>query len=169
MVMPPKPRVGVTARALVIHDGHVLFFRVREPGRLWYFLPGGHVEHGESLAECCLREVEEETGLKVNILRPLFVREFIANRHTRLALDMPKQHHVLAVVYLCELAAGQGSGPVTGLGTAKPDATSAFTVEALEWVPLARISEIEVHPPHLKAALLQPLPAHVQFWPEDPA
>lgn len=33
-----------------------------------YDIPGGGVEEGESLEECCIREVEEETGYQVEIL-----------------------------------------------------------------------------------------------------
>lgn len=37
---------------------------------------------GESFAECCIREVEEETGYKARIIRPLFVkRNTIAEVH----------------------------------------------------------------------------------------
>ncbi len=32
-------------------------------------LPGGRMESGESLAEACIREVKEETGLDVKIIR----------------------------------------------------------------------------------------------------
>ena len=31
-------------------------------------LPGGHLEHGESMIDCGIREVEEETGIKVTDL-----------------------------------------------------------------------------------------------------
>lgn len=31
-----------------------------------YQFPGGHLEEGETLEECLLREIEEETGIKIN-------------------------------------------------------------------------------------------------------
>jgi 8-oxo-dGTP pyrophosphatase MutT (NUDIX family) len=34
----------------------------------WWGLPGGRQELGESIVECAIREMEEETGLKVEIL-----------------------------------------------------------------------------------------------------
>jgi ADP-ribose pyrophosphatase YjhB (NUDIX family) len=44
-------------------DGMVLLTRRSDNG-LWC-LPGGHVEWGETLAQAARREVEEETGLRV--------------------------------------------------------------------------------------------------------
>jgi 8-oxo-dGTP diphosphatase len=34
-------------------------------------LPGGHLEFGESFWDCCIREVQEETGLKILELKSL--------------------------------------------------------------------------------------------------
>jgi len=39
-------------------------------------LPGGHLEMWESFEDCCRREVEEETGLKItNIVRRFFTND----------------------------------------------------------------------------------------------
>ncbi len=37
-----------------------------------YQFPGGHLEEGETLSECLLREIEEETGIKIDdaIMKP---------------------------------------------------------------------------------------------------
>lgn len=67
-------RVGRQGRlsvgtAAVIRDaaGRVLLTRRADNGR--WCLPGGRMEPGESAAECCAREVLEETGLRVRFLR----------------------------------------------------------------------------------------------------
>jgi ADP-ribose pyrophosphatase YjhB (NUDIX family) len=59
-------RVGV---GVIIFDdqGRLLLERRRDCG-LWG-LPGGRIEPGESVAEAALREVKEETGLDVEIVR----------------------------------------------------------------------------------------------------
>ncbi|MCC6464827.1 MAG: NUDIX hydrolase, partial [Planctomycetes bacterium] len=104
---PAKPRVMVTARAVLLHRGRVLLLRAEEPGREYYFLPGGMVRHGERMEDACVREVAEETGIEVRVLRPLYFREFIAARHRRRARGMPEHHHVVALVFLCEVAGPQ--------------------------------------------------------------
>ena len=60
----PTPRLA--ALAVVVRDGRVLLVRRRnEPDAgLWGF-PGGHVEPGETCAECARREAAEETGVVV--------------------------------------------------------------------------------------------------------
>ncbi len=50
----------VIARALVVKDGKILVCRAKSKG--YYFLPGGHVEAGETSKEAIIREMEEERG-----------------------------------------------------------------------------------------------------------
>lgn len=167
-----RRRIGVTARAIVLHLGRVLLLRVEEPGRTWYFLPGGHVEHGERLEDACRREVFEETGVAVNVERALYLREFIAERHKRRSPHMPSHHHVLGLLFLCHIdgRVHRGTGPKFP-GRFRPEADRAGGVVDLEWVDLGRIPDIEIMPPHVKEALTGEFPppdaAGVEFWPEE--
>jgi 8-oxo-dGTP diphosphatase len=55
------------ATAVIIFDGQVLLTRRRDLP-LWV-TPGGHLDQGETVQACCLREAKEETGLDVEIER----------------------------------------------------------------------------------------------------
>ncbi len=163
-----RPLVG--ARGIVLHRGHIMLLRGEEPGRVYYFLPGGMVRHGETLGAACEREVFEETGVRVHARRMLYVREFIAARHKRRTAGMPENHHVVAAVFLCEVAGSFAAQAPSTLGKFTPD-HGAGGVTGLFWLPQNQIAGIDLHPPQLKEALTAefppPLDAGVQFWPED--
>ncbi|MBI1801567.1 MAG: NUDIX domain-containing protein [Chloroflexi bacterium] len=59
------PVLGVSVAVLI--DGQVLLTE-REDFAVWC-LPGGGVESGESVAQAAVREVQEETGLRVELTR----------------------------------------------------------------------------------------------------
>jgi len=60
-------RIGCSATIFNETRQKVLLTRRLDNG-LWC-LPGGHMESGESVEECCVREVFEETGLQVRVKR----------------------------------------------------------------------------------------------------
>jgi 8-oxo-dGTP diphosphatase len=67
---PAQPIIGVGA--VILHKGKlVLIKRGSEPGKNKWSIPGGLVELGETIVETTVREVEEETGLKVEVQRLL--------------------------------------------------------------------------------------------------
>jgi ADP-ribose pyrophosphatase YjhB (NUDIX family) len=79
----------IRATAVLIEGDRILLVeqRVAESatrGRAWS-LPGGTLEPGETLAECLIREVKEETGLVVALERLLYV--CFDERFRRLALE----------------------------------------------------------------------------------
>jgi mutator protein MutT len=94
-----RPLVGVGA--VVVHDGRVLLVRRgKEPLRGRWMVPGGTLEWGETLEEAVVREVEEETGLRV---KP---REMVAVLDRIHRAGGAVVHHFVIVDYLCDLVSG---------------------------------------------------------------
>ncbi|WP_051488786.1 NUDIX domain-containing protein [Cytobacillus firmus] len=44
-----------------------------EPKR--WSVPSGGLEEGETFEECCIREIREETGFEVRVIRPIYKKE----------------------------------------------------------------------------------------------
>lgn len=59
--------VGCEAAIFDESGERILIIRRRDNGQ--WCQPGGHIEPGESVAEACAREVKEETGLEVEVVR----------------------------------------------------------------------------------------------------
>ncbi|SFP41322.1 ADP-ribose pyrophosphatase YjhB, NUDIX family [Bradyrhizobium sp. Ghvi] len=66
VAQPTRPQIAVSAA--IFREGKVLLTRrARSPAKGFYSLPGGRVEFGESLHQALRREVDEETGLEIEI------------------------------------------------------------------------------------------------------
>jgi 8-oxo-dGTP diphosphatase len=115
---PEVPLVGVGA--VVVHEGKVLLVRRgREPLKGQWSLPGGLLEVGESLEDGVIREVSEETGLRV---APLELIELLDRIHRE--GDRVRYHYVIAD-YLCRVTEGNLQ--------AASDADEVRWVERAEW------------------------------------
>lgn len=71
-----RPRLAV--RAAILHADRLLVVNAYPPGHgsdLWC-LPGGGAEAGQSLHENLMREVMEETGLRIKVGAMILVNEF---------------------------------------------------------------------------------------------
>jgi bifunctional NMN adenylyltransferase/nudix hydrolase len=63
---PYQSYTRYTADSVVIQSGHVLLIqRIKAPGKGLWALPGGHVEQDETSFEASLRELDEETCIKI--------------------------------------------------------------------------------------------------------
>ncbi len=66
-------KLQVAARALVVKESKLLL--VSNDGELWY-TPGGRLNANETLLECVVREVKEETGINVKANEVVSVYDF---------------------------------------------------------------------------------------------
>ena len=83
--------------------------RAGPPRQGQWSIPGGVLELGETLAEGVVRELKEETGLKVKVLEAIEVLERIdpgiPDAEGKSDPSRPRYHFVI-VDYLCELQSG---------------------------------------------------------------
>lgn len=79
----PKPRPSVGVGVMIMHDGKILLGKRKgSHGSSTYGWCGGHLEFGETLEECAVREVLEETGLVITSLKLLCVSNIRSyNKH----------------------------------------------------------------------------------------
>jgi len=63
----PYPPIFVTVDSVVVKSGHVLLVRRKSaPGKNLYAFPGGYLQQKEIIVEGAIRELKEETGIKVS-------------------------------------------------------------------------------------------------------
>jgi len=73
--MQAKPAIRIRVGVVIFQDDHILLVQHHKEGRRYWLVPGGGLEFGESMGECALREVREETGLEIELGQLLFVSE----------------------------------------------------------------------------------------------
>ena len=108
---PRAPVVGVGG--VVVRDGRVLLVRRgKEPLYGRWTVPGGTVELGETLEEALVREMEEETCLRVEPVEVLTVFDRIERDGGRVA------YHYVIVDYLCRWRSGEARAAADALEVA---------------------------------------------------
>lgn len=87
MPTPPVPRIAVGA-VVTDPDGRLLVVeRGNPPAQGRWTLPGGRQQAGERVEEAVVREVEEETGLRVRVGALVGHLEFVDDDHHYVILD----------------------------------------------------------------------------------
>jgi len=113
----------------LIHNNSILMVRHVEPTRSYWTLPGGGLEAGETPAEAAVREVWEETSLRVQSVRLLWEGNYGHGGRTS-----PEY------CYLVELEV-DGNGPAAvALGLDPEEAhlpSHHRLLQGVAWVPLS--------------------------------
>lgn len=95
-------RVGCSAVIFDKNRDKILLTR-REDNNQWC-LPGGGMEPGESASEACIREVEEETGLQVEIKRLIGV---YTTPHELIVYQDGNKFQLVALYFEAEIVDGE--------------------------------------------------------------
>jgi mutator protein MutT len=119
----PEAPVAAVGAVVIDNDRVLLIRRGQEPLKGEWSLPGGAVELGETLEQAVCREVQEETGLEVAVVRIVEVLDRITNDAAGRVL-----YHYVLVDYACRVTGG----------------TLAFATDAADavWIDYANLASV---------------------------
>ena len=127
--MSNKNNIHVLSRAVIIDQNHILLCKTLDLEENFYFLPGGHVEHGESAQISLLRELVEETGSSGKIKRFLGCLEY----SFELGTNSICHNHEYNFIFEVESDSLKIQNPIHQLEK---------HIELI-WIPLLKITEID--------------------------
>lgn len=125
--MPP---IEFIARAVIVEKGCVLLCQNRKRG--YFYLPGGHVEFGESAAQAAARELMEEAGLVIKPRDCLCVQEHMFKQKGK------RRHEVNVLL----------RASIPGTRRSLPPVRSLEEHIAFSWVAVGDLERIDLRPGH---------------------
>lgn len=138
--MNNQDKIHVLSRAVIVAQDKLLLCKTVGLDINFYFLPGGHVEHGESAEKALQRELKEETGFDCTIKRYLGCLEYgfeptnnrvCHNHEYNFVFEVESEH----------------------LKSNKKPKCSEKHIE-LSWLPISSLSDIDFRAAPLKKLLL---------------
>jgi len=120
-----------SAYAIIMRDANILLMRLRHTGK--YHLPGGGIHIGERIKEALKREVQEETGLDIEVGTLAHFDEIF------LYFDpSEKAYHGLHFYYICSPKTSQ---------LIEDDQVDDFAAEKPRWVEIAALQpqDFQIH------------------------
>ncbi|WP_171636555.1 NUDIX domain-containing protein [Paenibacillus plantarum] len=89
-----------TAKAIIEYDNKLLFIKKKlDNVGVYYTLPGGGQESGETIEDTMLRECTEELNINADVKEMVCVREYISSNHEYSFLV--KQVHAIEFIFRC--------------------------------------------------------------------
>ena len=128
-----EKHIETIARGVCIIDGRVLLCLPKD--RSYSYLPGGHIEFGETGREALVREMKEETGLDATAGDLLGVVESSF-------VQKGEKHCEINLIYAMSLEGLEGLGGLGGL-------ESMEDWICFDWVDCAKIDSANLLPPEM--------------------
>lgn len=125
--------IRVSAKALVFKDECMLAIRLRDKDGEFFIMPGGGQHPGELLPAAVEREVEEETGIKVQAKDAVFIIEGAEG----------EQHHRVDIVYQCDYIGSNNS-------MSHPDTNQV----GYDWLRIETLNHAPLYPSKLRRPIM---------------
>ncbi|MCQ9186174.1 NUDIX hydrolase [Streptomyces sp. IBSBF 2953] len=133
-----RQSLRVAAYAVCVRDDRVLLARSPAPGGTHeWVLPGGGMEHGEDPLDTVVRELDEETGYRVEVTGLLGIDSFRASS-PRAGLHGPVDHHGVRIVYEGRIVGGELRNEVNG----STDLAAWHDLDAVEGLTRVRLVDV---------------------------
>lgn len=134
-----RKTVRAAAKAIIIEDRAILCLVKQGTNGIYFTLPGGGQNHGETMKEALIRECEEEINAEIEIGKVLFVREYIGKNHEMKHKD--KDFHQVEIMFQCQLKNGHAT---LGNGS-NPDHNQT----GVQWLEMDKLGHYRFYPKQL--------------------
>lgn len=118
--------MNIRPAVCIVENGKLLTMRYRYGNTDVYNLPGGNLEFGEKMAECLIRELQEELQVEVEIGEMLCLADVFIEK---------KQKQTLHTVFRGKI--------ISGIPELNPAETSAL---GIHWLPVEELRTVHLYP-----------------------
>lgn len=127
------------ARAVIIHNQSILLMKRNKFGKVYYVLPGGGIDMGETADAAVLREIKEEASIDVVNPRLVYIEEAGKLYGTQ-------------YIFTCDYQTGEVKiHPDSIEAKLNADGKNLFSIL---WVPISKFATLPFRSPPLRDALL---------------
>jgi len=94
----PSNNIRIRVAGVIISEDKVLLIAHKKNGDVYWLLPGGGVDYGESLTEALERELYEELNIKIDVKDIAIVSD---------SIDPSGERHVVNICFNCIYKSGE--------------------------------------------------------------
>ena len=91
--------IELIVRIIIKRNSKILLCKYKRQEQYFYFLPGGHVEFGDSLVDTIYKELNEEVGLERNQIINIKYKDFLENTY----IEESDKHQELNMIFTADI------------------------------------------------------------------